>query len=213
MTPRVSIKYLTSPDNGLRSTAMWTGLRHVEAPFFAMLDDDDEIMSNHFSALIQRAVESPNYGLYYSGVIRVEDEEDIFCAPNFSGSLGLSIEEKRELHCLELYELDDLLKLEWVPLTVNSWIARRELLDDEVLQDPCFPVMEDPYFYLLLIAKTRFMCNFHPTAIWKFRSTSRDQSILFRIVWIWGGRYAEEFTSACAHGDFRQRTVYFWTNS
>ena len=47
-TSRLTIQYLTCPDTGLRSTALWAGLRAVEAPFFAMLDDDDTVMPTHF---------------------------------------------------------------------------------------------------------------------------------------------------------------------
>jgi Glycosyl transferase family 2/Glycosyl transferases group 1 len=178
-TNRMQIHYIQSTDTGFRSTSMWTGLRAVQAPFFAMLDDDDELMPDHFSSLLWLSLRKPEHGLYYSGVIRREEEEKAtFDAPNFSGLMGLSIKENRSLQFLDPFSMEKFLNWE-IPLTTNCWIARSEvLLDEDLLTDPKMPVSEDPYFYFLLAAKTRFVCNFRPTALWNFRSNSQDNSVL-----------------------------------
>jgi hypothetical protein len=173
---RMPIRYLRSPDTGFRSTSMWTGLRNVEAPFFAVLDDDDEVLPEHFSSLLWLAERRPRHGLYHSGVIRAEEESDCFEAPNFSGVLNLGIAEKRELKFLQECDLQNLATWQ-IPLTTNSWIARRELLDEDSLIDPELVLSEDPYLYFLLASKADFVCNFRPTAIWNFRSSSQESSM------------------------------------
>jgi uncharacterized protein DUF7024/glycosyl transferase family 2/glycosyl transferase family 1 len=176
--PNVAIRYIRSPDTGLRSTSLWTGLRNVTAPFFALLDDDDELMPDHFSGLLKTAAEHPNHGFVYSGVVRVEEERTIHIhKPHFNGPLGHRICERRELTFLDAYDIERLLRFDNY-IQSNAWIARKELLDDRILQDPEMLVAEDLYLYLLLAAKTTFLCNFRPTAYWNWRSQALDNAML-----------------------------------
>jgi hypothetical protein len=176
--PKMSVDYTQSPDTGFRSTSTWTGLKNVTAPFFAQCDDDDSVMPDHFSDLLKVAAEHPECGLVYSGVVRVEEEDEVTIEkPHFSGPLGRKILEKRELKFLNAYDLDRLLHFDNY-IQSNAWVARRELLDAELLADPEMQVSEDVYLYLLLAARTKFMCNFRPTAYWNWRSRSQDNSML-----------------------------------
>ena len=53
-----------------RSTALWTGLSAVTADYFAVLDDDDWLFSNHFEKLFESFVKVPKKPfLAYSGSI------------------------------------------------------------------------------------------------------------------------------------------------
>lgn len=176
-THNMQIRYFRSADTGLRSTATWTGLRNVSAPFFALLDDDDEIMVSHFSSLLGLAAERPQYGFIYSGVIRVEEESAVSIEPpNFKGPLDRDLMERRELKFLDAHDMGRLLAFDNY-IQSNTWICRREILDGQILKDPQLVVMEDLYFYLLIASKTDFLCSYRPTAFWNWRSSSNDNSM------------------------------------
>ena len=102
------IDHLPCADTGMRSTPLWTALAQVKAPFFAILDDDDSIMPDHLPTLLDLADRYPGHGVYYSGVVRVEEDPgDYLTAPNFAGPLGIEVQEKRELTFLEHFNLVD----------------------------------------------------------------------------------------------------------
>jgi hypothetical protein len=62
---------------GDRSTTLLFGLNQVEASLFAMLDDDDFLLPEHFCALLKAAVDAPLDRVYaYSGVLDVEEMEE-----------------------------------------------------------------------------------------------------------------------------------------
>jgi phosphoglycerol transferase len=177
-TSSLQIEYLTCPDTGHRSTALWTGLRHVTAPFFAMLDDDDTVMPTHFPGLLETALEDPGHCLYYTGVVRVEEEPGNHAsAVNFSGSLEFDVPERRDLKFLDRFNLAKLLKFENY-IQSNAWIARSSALDKRALIDPELVVAEDMYLYFMLARKGSFKLSPTPTAYWHWRSTSGDNSML-----------------------------------
>lgn len=177
-TSRLQVRYLRCADTGLRSTATWAGLHAVEAPFFAILDDDDTIMPTHFPALLSLAARDPSHCLYYSGVIRVEEEAgDFVNSPNFSGPLDHDVEEQRELKFLDQFSIARLAKFDNY-IQSNSWIARSSCLDERLLEDPNMVVVEDMYLYFMLLRKGSFKLNPSPTAYWHWRSTSRENSML-----------------------------------
>jgi hypothetical protein len=169
--------YLRSVDTGLRSTALWTGLAQVEAPFFAILDDDDSVAPDHFPSLVELASRHPEAGFFYGGTIRVEDEGAAPAPPNFAGPLGLDFREPRQLWFLEPHDLSRLAAFDNY-ITSNAFIARRELLDEAVLEDPRLEVGEDVYLLLLLAARTVFRSTFRATAYWHWRSVARDNSMV-----------------------------------
>jgi len=177
-TSRLEVRYMRCADTGLRSTALWTGLRAVEAPFFAMLDDDDTIMPMHFPALLSMALQDPLHCLYYSGVIRVEEElGDFVNSSNFSGQLEYDVPEQRELKFLDRFSLARLVKFDNY-IQSNAWIARSSSLDDRLLVDPQMIVVEDMYLYFMLLRKGTFKLSPSPTAYWHWRSSSRENSML-----------------------------------
>jgi glycosyltransferase involved in cell wall biosynthesis len=177
-TSRVSIEYIRCPDTGLRSTSLWAGFRQVTARFFAVMDDDDSVMPSHYSSLLDLADKYPEHGLYYSGVIKIEEEpNDYVTAPNFDGPLCVELGEARQLTFLDSYDLMRLVGFDNY-IQSNAWIARSHFLDAELLSDPEMSVAEDMYFYLMLARKASFKCSYSPTAYWHWRSSSRENSML-----------------------------------
>jgi hypothetical protein len=173
----MTITYVRSEDTGFRSTSLCAGLRRVEARFFAVLDDDDSIAADHFPSLLGLAAQHSDCGLFYSGTIRVEDDGTPIVPPNFAGPLGLAFRERRELRFLEPPDLARLLAFDNY-ITSNSFIARRELLDEAMLTDPELEAAEDVHLLLLLAAKTPFRSTFRATALWHWRSGDADNSML-----------------------------------
>lgn len=177
-TSRLEIEYLPCEDSGLRSTSLWRGLRAVKAPFFAMLDDDDTIMSSHFSHLLSTAADHPDHVLYYSGSMLKEEEPGHYMSPvNFAGPLDIEFQERRELKFMDVFSLSRLCEFDNYILT-NSWVARSSCLDERTLSDPQLEVVEDMYLYYMLARFGSFKLSPSPTAVWHFRSSSRDNSML-----------------------------------
>lgn len=177
-TPRLVIDYVTCENTGLRSTALWAGLQRVTAPFFAMLDDDDSLMPDHFPSLLAIAAEQPGHVMYYSGVVRIEeDATDFITAPNFAGPLEVEIPENRELKFLDRFDLGRLVAFDNY-IQSNAWIARSTCLNERCLIDPQMVVCEDMYLYFMLARAGSFRTSAAPTAYWHWRSSSRDNSML-----------------------------------
>jgi len=110
----------------------------------------------------------------YSGTILVQDEPGHYSKqPNFDGPTAAVIPENRELKVLDPLDVDRLLQLDNY-ITSNSWIARRELLDEKLLQDPDLVVREDVLLLLAFLDKTSFAFTWRPTAQWHRRSSTQD---------------------------------------
>jgi phosphoglycerol transferase len=168
------IRHIVVANNGSRSTAWWAGLNAVSADFFAMLDDDDTLFPNHAASLMDRFEREPACGFVYSGLIKVEDEPGHYVtAPQFSGPAGKTIEERREIFCLEEEDFENLSPTHNV-IGNHAWICRSSLLDREILTDPQIQVAEDVYFMALMAGRTRFGFTAMATAVWHWRSTTRD---------------------------------------
>jgi len=168
------IRHIFVANNGNRSTAWWAGLNTVTADFFGVLDDDDTLFPNHVASLMDYLEQNPEYGFVYSGLIRVESEPGHYVmAFQFNGPAGEVIEEQREIFCLEEEDFVNLLPTRNV-IRHNSWICRQSLLDKEVLSDPKIEVSEDVYFLALMAGRTRFGFTGMATAVWHWRSTSKD---------------------------------------
>jgi phosphoglycerol transferase len=172
------LRRLVVPNTGKRSTAWWAGLRSVKADFFAFLDDDDELHPNHVASVMSYFDRHPDCGLVYSGVVRTEEESGHFVeAPNFGGPGGKTIEETRELLFLEPPDLSRLAEFDNF-ITSNSWICRSSVLHGDVPPDPRVDYTEDVYFYLWVASRAKLGFTGSPTAVWNWRSTSRDNSML-----------------------------------
>jgi hypothetical protein len=192
-----TVTYVRSANTGYRSTSLWAGLARVEAPFFAILDDDDSVAPDHFPSLIELASRHPATGFFYSGTIKVEDDGAVPAPPNFAGPVDSGYQERRELRFLEPFDLSRLIAFDNY-ITSNSFIARRELLAPTVLADPELEVSEDVYLYLLLAARTDFKSTFRPTALWHWRSAARDNSMLAVVGDKWR-RAASKISHRLAH--------------
>jgi hypothetical protein len=168
------IRRIVVSNNGNRSTAWWAGLNTLTADFFGVLDDDDTLFSNHVASLMDHLRGGSDYGLVYSGLIKQEDEPGHYVnAPHFNGPAGKVIEERREIYALSEVDFGNFSPSNNV-VSQNAWICRRSLLDREVLADPKIEWAEDVYFLGLMAGRTKFAFTAMATAVWHWRSTTKD---------------------------------------
>jgi glycosyl transferase family 2 len=188
------VRVVDAAGEGVRSAAMWAGLRSVETPFFAILDDDDELFMTHFSDLVQILDSNEEVDLAYSGVIQCEEDDlkyirqekdDInpynrvskqLTHPRFKGDMNNKISERRALCFFDDFELDRILRYENF-ITSNTWLTRRKLLTGLTLEDPNLEVAEDFYFLLLLVSRSKFAFSCAVSAVWNWRSAAQDNSM------------------------------------
>ena len=171
------VQVVQAPGGGRRSAAWWAGLRAVRGDAFCVLDDDDELFHDHIASLVALLEQDSGCDLAYSGVVKHE-EDGVFLNTHlrFGGEGGVTIEETRALHFLDDPNLDRLLRFDNY-IQSNAWVARRRVLDDDVLDDPELDVAEDMYFYLLLASRYRFAFSGRATAVWNWRSNAGDNSM------------------------------------
>jgi hypothetical protein len=174
----VSLKVLRMAASGVRSNALWAGLRTLTAQFFGVLDDDDILHPNHVATVLQ-LLQGPNAAkLARSGGIRVQEEvghyED---QSHFHGPLGDFVPESRNLIYYGPLNETNLLDGNKYVLA-HSWIAARELLNESALRDPHLKVLEDLYLYSLLDEQATCAFTWRATAEWNWRSESRDNACL-----------------------------------
>lgn len=164
--------------DGVRSHAMWAGLRAVDTELFALLDDDDELFRDHIASLVALLRGDPDCDLAFAGAVRQEEDGALLNEHDrFKGELQAEIAERRALKFMDDFNLDRLLRFDNFILS-HAWVARRRVLSDEVLDDPDLEVGEDVYLYLLLATRHRLRFNGELSAVWNWRSNARDNSML-----------------------------------
>jgi phosphoglycerol transferase len=174
-----SVKYILSKKTGYRSTALWDGLRNVKSNYFAVMDDDDWVMPNHWYQLISALQEKrfEQYSFAYSGVVRVEEDGAFINKVNFNGIIKNEIKESRELRFLDFHDEDRLITFDNY-IQSNAWVADSNIISKIDLTDPSLVVAEDVYLYILFYALTSFLLVPIQTARWSWRSNSKDNSML-----------------------------------
>jgi phosphoglycerol transferase len=197
----VAVREVTAPGGGLRSASMWAGLRAVDSELFSMLDDDDELFRDHLASLVEVLRRDAGCDFAFGGGIR-QEEDGAFLNdhPRFKGDLDNPVPERRALRFLDDFNLDRLLRYDNMILS-HSWVARRRVLDDEVLADPALEVGEDVYLYLLLASRHRFRHSGRATVLWNWRSRAGDNSMLAVSQQRWA-RCAEAIGRRLAHVEF-----------
>jgi len=173
-----SIKRIASEPTGFRSTSLWDGMHAVEGEYFCNLDDDDTIHKNHISSLVNLLNANRHFVVAYSGCIQIQDESgNYYEQVNFKGPIGLEIKENRRLCFFDPFNRNRMLHLENFVVS-NAWLARRNVLEDGISEDPRLVVGEDVYLYQLFLHCGDFLFSWRATANWHWRSNSGDNSMI-----------------------------------
>jgi hypothetical protein len=195
------VKEVRAPGNGVRSAAMWAGLRAVESDAFALLDDDDELFSDHIASLVAVLARDPECDVAYAGGVKQEEDGAFLNTHDrFKGDLHDEIPERRALKFMDDFNLDRLLRFDNFILS-HAWVARAWVLAGEVLDDPDLEVGEDVYLYLLLATRHRFQFSGRVSVIWNWRSNAADNSMLAVSQQRWA-RCAASLSRRLAHVQF-----------
>jgi hypothetical protein len=175
----VSLKVIRMKASGVRSHALWAGLRSLTAPFFAMLDDDDIVHPNHVATVLALLRGPKAAKLVRSGGIRIQEDDGHYeDQSHFHGPLGDFVPETRAMNYFGPLNEANLFDGNKYVLS-NSWIAARELLDEPSLRDPHLTVLEDLYLFALLAERSPCVFTWRATAEWNWRPESRDNASLF----------------------------------
>lgn len=153
---RLPVRVIESPDNGRRSTALWTGLAAVDTPFFAVLDDDDTVMPNHVAAGLATLAAYPGFDLAYSGAVAVDEPGGI-----------------RSRLLLARFDATRFRTENFI--ASNAWVARSDLLR-RAGPDPELVVGEDYYLLLRFSASARFVPTWRLTAEYRRRADDPSHS-------------------------------------
>jgi phosphoglycerol transferase len=169
------INHFVVANDGNRSTSWWSAIKLLTAEYIGCLDDDDTLLPNHVSSILDVFKKDDKYGLIYSGLIRQQDEDGhYFDAPNFRGPSETIIRERREVYVLGEQRPSCVSPLHENHIGKNSWICKRSVLDEDVLENPKLEYAEDVFFTTLLAGICKFGSTGIPTAVWHWRSVSKD---------------------------------------
>lgn len=161
----------------MRSNTLWAGLRAIESEYFGVLDDDDALQPDHVATLLA-VLRRGDAGLAYSGAVRVLESQN---TPGRSAGPA----ENRDLAFLEPFIPARILRDNFI--VSNAWLARRDLLDDALLDDPELNTGEDFLLLLEMLDRTDFVPSWRPTAEFFWREDSADHSRRDPEEWRQGG--------------------------
>jgi len=141
---------------GTRSKSLWCGLHNVKGDYFAVLDDDDELMPNHFEWLFLPGDRHQTDRYFaYTGSVRVHLKPKVTAEGNL---------EKRVIFNFGISECQSFFEQSCF-FSSNCFVASSSLLDQAVLADPKLTTAEDSYLILSLLAKSKARFNFRATAV------------------------------------------------
>lgn len=168
---KLAIEIVESPCTGFRSTQLWAGLNNITAEYFGILDDDDILHPNHVYSLLQVFAQSENFGVAYSGSIRVweADQEGSIASPP-----DVVPAEQAELTYFDPFDLNRLVALQNF-ITSNAFIARSSLLKG-LGKDPQLPLLEDLFLVLYLCRRAEFAFSYEATSEFYWRDHKNDNT-------------------------------------
>jgi hypothetical protein len=141
---------------GGRSETLWCGLNQVKGEYFSILDDDDELMPEHFQWLFYSSDYCANDTQFmYTGSIRVSlspketEEGNLERRSIYSFGIG---------QCRSFFDQSSF-------FSSNCFVAHSSLLSNRLLADPGLKTAEDSYLILSLLAHSTPRFNFRATAV------------------------------------------------
>ena len=174
--PSLSHKFV-SATGCMRSTAIIEGIRAADTDLFGLLDDDDEFHPNHVRSLVKTLAYHNERDLRgkiavaYSGSVEVglgghreewPEWHDRFMLPRY------------QRYCIEhfrWYRSNAMAEYNFFMMS-NSWLTRRDLVNEDVLTDPFMDTGEDLYFEIQFAHRSHFGFSCEVTAIHHFHDSN-----------------------------------------
>jgi len=169
--PSIKFKVLESIKSK-RSEAIRDGMAAVETDLFGLFDDDDELFPNHVRMLVKALQYHSNrdwrgeIGMVYSGSIHADDTYVVPEQNEFLDHELLPAKERRAIEHFRFYSSWAMSQHAW--FMPNGWLARTNILDEEILSDPALDTCEDLYFELQIAQRRHFAFSAEVTAIHHF---------------------------------------------
>jgi hypothetical protein len=144
-----------SVPGGNRARTLYEGLRHISSPYFAVLDDDDFWLSDHFETLFRagRAVKA-DFDVAFSGSIGFDYpiyyRKDQFCDRNIL-RFGFDREPRDGLGVQ-------------AAIGTNCFVARSDLLSESMLDVPEMETAEDSLLIALVSRRSKPIFSYKATA-------------------------------------------------
>jgi hypothetical protein len=153
-------------EGGGRSEMLWAGLNRIASPYFAVLDDDDFWMSDHFEWLFRagRRVDA-EFDIAFSGRI----DFDTPSAYNYGTQLAY--------RNIGLFGFRSKIVDAWHvagAIGTNCFVARTDLLSGEMLVAPSMRTAEDSLLINLVSRRSKPIFSWRPTAF--YRPSAADAS-------------------------------------
>jgi len=142
-----SVVVVESPDPGIRSTSLWTGLAQIKTDFFGVLDDDDTIMPDHVAACLRALCAHAEMDVAFGGSILVNEDAHL--------------DEPRSISYFQRFDAEQFSFGNFI--TSNAWLARVCVLA-RAGDDPKLPVCEDYYLLLRFLRGTNFLPTWRLTS-------------------------------------------------
>jgi glycosyltransferase involved in cell wall biosynthesis len=156
--PRVQTLVLEEAD---LPAALLAGRRQIEQPWFAELDDDDELLPGALSLRLRTLIAAPDRGAVVTNGIRRGDHSDIVHIP--------------DVRVVEEAPLRQLLERNW--LLPGSWLCRTEVVADSAFAGiPRF--LECTYLAVRLASTTRLAFVQEPTLVYHDDTPSSESKSL-----------------------------------
>ncbi|MGQ9871745.1 glycosyltransferase family protein [Leptodesmis sp.] len=171
---RLQIQHIHTHNFHCRSTHLWAGLHAISSKYFGILDDGDVIHPNHITSLVTLLEEFDNFGVAYSGAIRIWVPEK-----QLDQAEAVASEFPSEPAFLAHFDLVD--EFEFLqlknPIASNSFLARASLLDRFLKKDPQLNALEDLFLLLNLFQRTNFIFSYQATSEF-YQSFSKPKNLL-----------------------------------
>lgn len=145
--------------SGGRAQTLFEGIRHATSPYFAVLDDDDFWLSDHMEELFRagRLADGENFDIAFSGSVAFDYpifyRETQFCTRNIL-LFGFPSPPA------DVLEVQD-------AIGTNCFVARRDLLTDQMLEPPEMNTAEDSLLIALLVRRSRPIFSYRATAFYR----------------------------------------------
>jgi hypothetical protein len=142
---------------GGRAQMLFEGIKRVEAPYFAVLDDDDFWLSDHIEGLFRAGWRvRPDFETAFSGVVEFD----------YLADLGEGLRATRHI---SRFGFDGPIKdagdIQAV-IHLSCFVARRDLLSDEMLRIPDMRTAEDSLLISYISWRSKPIFSFRPTAFY-----------------------------------------------
>lgn len=156
-----------------RSSALRAGVAALHTELFGMLDDDDELFPNHFRTLVaalrrrNRLSLSDSVGMVHSGSVAVFANDVSVEGESWLDDRTPVLKERRGIEHFRWFRPSRMARHDNI-FAPHSFLARRNLVDSEMLTDPAIHLGEDMDFQFLLVQKTDVAFSAEVTAIHHF---------------------------------------------